>query len=212
MKLNEIFASLSGEPDGFNNKGGLATFIRFQGCNLDCSWCDTPKAKNPNGGYTITVNEVLALVKTKHVIITGGEPLLQREEFAKLVRALTTGGHYVSVETNGSIVIPFHASCLRYVVDYKLRSSCTHVSETLKEEVCSKLNVCDVLKFVIQDLKDYWEAKTVLQIHSQWEMVKVLSPVSKHSQWANILAERMIEDKLEGVILSTQLHKELTLR
>lgn len=100
MKINEIFYSLQGE--GFWT-GTPATFVRFSGCNLRCSFCDTAHQK----GTHMTEKEIVAEVAknpAKHVVITGGEPSLVLTE--SLVDRLHQAGKFVSVETNGTHPLP----------------------------------------------------------------------------------------------------------
>lgn len=217
MNIHEIFTSLSGEPDGFNHQGGLTTFVRLQGCNLDCTWCDTKDALLINTGRNMTVKEVVAQCTSKHVLITGGEPLLQAKEVEQLVKELCsyrTPPHFVTIETNGSIVITMDPArteyeFLRFVVDYKLNSS--GMNEAMKPEIFNSLYSLDVIKFVVTDLQDYHQAKEAIWKNQQWTAKKVFSPVL-HGKWAARLAVEMMEDKLEGVSLSLQWHKLLGLR
>jgi len=99
------FESISGEA-GFFTQGSFATFIRLQGCNLNCVYCDTPKAQNAEGGTRWNINEVVFRCQTKQVLITGGEPLMQESALIALVTALISRGHLVQIETNGSLSIP----------------------------------------------------------------------------------------------------------
>ncbi len=86
---------------------GLPTvFIRLSGCNLDCRWCDTRYAEE--GGSELSVDEVLACVKgyrTRHVCLTGGEPLWH-EGTPELISRLLEEGKQVSLETNGRCPLP----------------------------------------------------------------------------------------------------------
>lgn len=217
MNINEIFTSLSGEPDGFSNQGGLATFVRLQGCNLNCTWCDTKDAILINRGCAMSVEDVAKQCTSKHVIITGGEPLLQQDEVKQLVDILCPYGrrnHFITIETNGSV--PFTTSpaheryeTLRWVVDYKLGSS--GMSESMRPEVFNYLFELDVIKFVIKDLQDYRQAKALVGKNPQWAAKKVFSPILS-GKWAPRLAVEMIKDKLEGVTLSLQWQKLLGLR
>jgi len=100
VRINEIFYSVQGE--GFFT-GTPAVFIRFSGCNLACSFCDTE-----HGSYTeMTSENVLELVSeypSRHVVITGGEPSLQLTE--DFVETLHAHGYFVQVETNGTRLLP----------------------------------------------------------------------------------------------------------
>ena len=77
LKVNEIFYSLQGE----SSYAGLPTiFIRLTGCPMRCGYCDTAYAFN--AGENFTINDILDNIsqyKTKHVTVTGGEPLAQKE-------------------------------------------------------------------------------------------------------------------------------------
>lgn len=75
MKVIEIFTSLQGEGVLM---GTPTTFVRFEGCNLDCQWCDTKYARE--GGREMTPHQVLDEVEERNVpfvCLTGGEPMLQ---------------------------------------------------------------------------------------------------------------------------------------
>lgn len=99
-KINEIFYSLQGE--GYYT-GTPAVFVRFSGCNLKCSFCDTRHEE----GVEMSDEEILAEVE-KHpacmVILTGGEPSLWIDDV--LVDALHRAGKYVCIETNGTRPLP----------------------------------------------------------------------------------------------------------
>ena len=103
MKISEIYASLQGEG---LLAGTPSTFVRTSGCNLRCVWCDTPFTSWKPEGREMAVAEVLAAVDglaPRHVVVTGGEPLLLPEA-ADLCRELRDRGHHVTVETAGSTV------------------------------------------------------------------------------------------------------------
>ena len=100
MKINEIFYSLQGE--GFW-AGTPAVFVRFSGCNLRCSFCDTQHET----GTTLSEAEIVAKVAqwpARHVVITGGEPSLFLT--ASLVEQLHAIDKFVAVETNGTHPLP----------------------------------------------------------------------------------------------------------
>ncbi len=98
-KVNEVFYSLQGE--GFLQ--GLAmSFVRFSGCNLRCSFCDTSYAWQQ--GKPMTVSRIIQQLITypcRQVCLTGGEPFLQN--LSPVVSALKKKNFWVAVETNGTI-------------------------------------------------------------------------------------------------------------
>lgn len=100
MRVNEIFYSLQGEG---SFTGTPAVFIRFAGCNLACPFCDTDHEP-----FTpMSEDEILNKVKAypaRHVVITGGEPLLQLT--GSLVKKLHDEGRFVQIETNGTLPAP----------------------------------------------------------------------------------------------------------
>lgn len=100
MRVNEIFYSLQGEG---HFAGTPAVFIRFSGCNLRCSFCDTDHSSFSE----MTEEEIVAETKrfpAKHIVITGGEPGLQIT--TRLVRRLHEEGCFVQMETNGTRALP----------------------------------------------------------------------------------------------------------
>lgn len=99
-KINEIFYSLQGEGC---HTGTPAIFIRFSGCNLKCSFCDTQHEE----GTLMTDEEIVAEVKkypAVTVILTGGEPSLWIDH--EFVDRLHRAGKYVCIETNGTRPLP----------------------------------------------------------------------------------------------------------
>ena len=99
-KINEIFYSLQGE--GYHT-GMPAVFVRFSGCNLKCSFCDT---RHEEGTWMSDEDIVREVIKypVRVVILTGGEPGLWIDE--RLVDALHQEGKYVCIETNGTCLLP----------------------------------------------------------------------------------------------------------
>ncbi|MDQ6929083.1 MAG: 7-carboxy-7-deazaguanine synthase QueE [Candidatus Eremiobacteraeota bacterium] len=100
LQLNEIFYSLQGEG---TYSGTPAVFVRLAGCNLSCDFCDTDYSLK----RLAPVAEIVAQVRQAGgdcpmVILTGGEPLAQRETFA-LIEALRADGRRVHIESNGTI-------------------------------------------------------------------------------------------------------------
>ena len=111
MHVAETFTSLQGEG---MLAGVPSFFIRTSGCNLRCVWCDTPYTSwRPEGGR-VGVEDLVRLaveVGLPHVVITGGEPLLQRE-LPALTSGLVGRGHHVTVETAGTLAPEFSCHLL----------------------------------------------------------------------------------------------------
>lgn len=127
LAINEIFTSIDGEVNEWG-QGILTTFIRLQGCNLRCSYCDTEQAQEVTEGCDIndvTIEELVyraQMMGCPKITITGGEPLMQ-DNTMDLIHELISKGFLVSVETNGTYNMPnwsCHTGKLNYIVDYKL--------------------------------------------------------------------------------------------
>ena len=100
MKVNQIFYSLQGEG---RYTGVPAVFLRFSGCNMRCWFCDTRHEE----GREMTEEDILRAVTaypTRHIVITGGEPLMQLN--ARLTDLLHQAGYFIQVETNGTLPLP----------------------------------------------------------------------------------------------------------
>ncbi|BEP17293.1 7-carboxy-7-deazaguanine synthase QueE [Pyrofollis japonicus] len=102
----ETFLSLQGEGP-FTGRRSL--FIRLAGCNLRCPFCDTKYSWDVKNAREMTIEELVVLVGRADptlVVVTGGEPLLQRDALEELVRMLYRLGYPVQVETNGTLEAP----------------------------------------------------------------------------------------------------------
>lgn len=97
MRVNEIFYSIQGEG-AFT--GTPAVFVRLSGCNLKCDFCDTEHLSHTEMSEDEIVAEVIKH-PTKHVVITGGEPLLQLS--FELISKLHSENRFIQLETNGTL-------------------------------------------------------------------------------------------------------------
>jgi 7-carboxy-7-deazaguanine synthase len=111
MFISETFSSLQGE----GMLAGVASFfIRTSGCNLRCRWCDTPYTSWVPEGSRRSVENLAAEAEVsglRHVVVTGGEPLLQRE-IAKLTERLKEADLHITVETAGTVSPDFQCDLL----------------------------------------------------------------------------------------------------
>ncbi|MGE5628021.1 MAG: putative 7-carboxy-7-deazaguanine synthase QueE [Solirubrobacterales bacterium] len=207
----EKFISIDGEGP---TAGETAVFIRFGGCNLCCSWCDTAYSIDKNvKGNMLTKEEIYKFIKESginNVTITGGEPLIQ-SGIEELIYYLSGDENLlIHVETNGSV--PFYKlekvwqlPNVSFVLDYKLPDSKMEKFMDLKnyEYIQSK----DVCKFVIASEDDLNKALVIIKRYNLPEKCMVyLSPVTDKIDPAFIV-EYMKNNKLNKVKLQLQLHK-----
>ena len=111
MYISETFTSIQGEG---LLAGVPSHFIRTSGCNMRCVWCDTPYTSWEPDGERRRVSELLEGAQAsgvRHVVVTGGEPLLQRE-IGALTAGLVAAGLHITVESAGTVDPPFHCDLL----------------------------------------------------------------------------------------------------
>ena len=109
MLISETFYSLQGEGE---LTGVPSVFIRTSGCNLRCNWCDTPYASWNPEGTDRSVEELVAEVAatpTRHVVLTGGEPMIAKN-IRELAAALRAAGQHITIET-AATVAPAGIAC-----------------------------------------------------------------------------------------------------
>jgi 7-carboxy-7-deazaguanine synthase len=202
LTVNEIFYSIQGES---TRAGHLCVFVRLTGCDLRCSWCDTPYAFHD--GRKMSVDDVVAIVDSYHcplVEITGGEPLLQEDVYTLMDR-LVGGGHTVMLETGGHRPIDRVPAAVLKIVDVK----CPGSGEQDRNYWANLelLGPHDEVKFVIKDRVDYEYAREVIARYalSAHADAILLSPVHGVLD-PKTLSEWMLADRSPGQ-LQLQLHK-----
>jgi 7-carboxy-7-deazaguanine synthase len=104
LRIQERFVSLQGEG---TRVGTPSSFVRVSGCNLRCAWCDTPRTSWEPEGESIAIEELVAWCSEgpRDVVLTGGEPLLFAAS-APLTQHLRAAGHFVTIETAGTVECP----------------------------------------------------------------------------------------------------------
>lgn len=120
MKLSEIFYSVQGEG---SLVGVPSVFVRTSGCNLRCTWCDTPYTSWQPEGEDWSIDQIMRRVTefgAAHVVVTGGEPMIAPEIVA-LTEALRRAGLHITIETAGTVYQP--VECHLMSISPKLKNS-----------------------------------------------------------------------------------------
>ncbi len=203
LRITEIFHSLQGES---RSMGWPTVFVRLTGCPLRCGYCDTAYAFR--GGEWMEQEDICRRVAEfgcRHVTVTGGEPLAQKEVLPLLV-SLCDAGYETSLETSGSLDVSGVDPRVSIVMDIKTPGS-GEVDKNRWENL-SLLREKDQIKLVIGDREDYEWARTQLRERGLADMAEVLfSPVQGQLAPAD-LADWILEDGLP-VRFQLQLHKIL---
>ncbi|MDE6833085.1 MAG: putative 7-carboxy-7-deazaguanine synthase QueE [Ruminococcus sp.] len=204
----EKFVSINGEG---KRAGELAVFIRFRGCNLKCTYCDTMWANSGDcHADMMSTEDIVSYVNetgVDNVTLTGGEPLLQKN-IDILVESLMKNGHNVEIETNGSVSIEkFSGKAYRpdFTIDYKLPSS--DMESFMNTGNYEYLTENDVIKFVAGSIPDLEKTTEIIEKFSLTEKCHVyISPVFDRINPADIVEYMKIKNS-NKVRLQLQLHK-----
>jgi len=208
FQVAERFVSINGEGQ---RAGEPAAFVRFSGCNLRCSWCDTLWAVEEPAREEMTVSEIIQWVEStgiKNVTLTGGEPMLQKDIRELLVRFSGDPFIRVEVETNGAVDLsPYFgiSDRISYTVDYKCPGS--GMERFMIGHNFKRLRECDTVKFVVTDRFDLMRMFEVIEQYRLTEVCKVyVSPVFGRIDPQEIV-EELLQRKANDVRLQLQLHK-----
>ena len=203
LKITEVFCSLQGESSFV---GWPTVFVRLTGCPLRCGYCDTAYAFH--GGEWRTITELLERVCTfgvRHVCVTGGEPLAQKN-CLPLLAALCDAGYSVSLETSGAIDISQVDARVARIVDIKTPGS-GEVAKNRWDNI-ALLKPTDEVKFVLCSREDYDWARSIVAEHGLTARCDVLFSPSHHQIKPRELADWVVADRLP-VRMQLQLHKIL---
>lgn len=202
LVVHEIYRSIQGE----SSFAGLpCTFVRLTGCNLRCSWCDTPQAFH--GGTRMpraaVLDQALAL-GTPLVELTGGEPLLQPQT-RPLLRELCDAGKTVLLETSGERDIGDIDPRVVRIMDLKAPGS--GESARNRWQNLPLLTKNDEVKVVLLDRADYAWAREIIQREQLHERVREVLLSAVHGKLeTRELVEWVLDDQLP-VRVQLQLHK-----
>jgi len=217
MKISEIFYSVQGEGVLV---GVPSVFIRTSGCNLRCTWCDTPYTSWNPEGREMPLSEILDEARhypARHAVVTGGEPMLT-EEIVDLTQALAL---HVTVETAGTVYQP--VKCDLMSISPKLSNSTPHDPEAgkwaaqhdrLRYQPAVLRKLMDAypyqLKFVVSSPEDLSQIESILTATQAARDRVVLMPEGIDQQtlrdrgvWITELCKR------EGFRYSPRLHIDL---
>ena len=201
LRITEIFHSLQGEA---RDVGWPTVFVRLTGCPLRCGYCDTTYAFQ--GGEWMGIPDIVHTVaqyETRHVCVTGGEPLAQKNCLL-LLGALCRAGYEVSLETSGALDISAVDTRVVRVMDLKTPGSGEHSRNLLSN--IEHLRARDQVKFVICDRVDYDWAKQMMMKYQLNKRCELLFSVSYGQLEARQLAQWILDDHLP-VRFQMQLHK-----
>lgn len=201
LTITEIYPSIQGE----SSFAGLpCTFIRLTGCPLRCNWCDT--VYGFAGGKQYLIEEILAEVRKcglPLVELTGGEPLAQTAVF-ELMNQLLAEGYRLLIETSGSESIKPIPEGVHVIMDIKCPGS--GMDEKNLWENIAWLKPTDEVKFVLRHRQDYEWASGVIDQYQLTKRCQVLLSCAFGLLEPKILAEWMVNDKINAR-LNLQQHK-----
>lgn len=221
LRVAEVFQSIQGEG---RFTGTQSVFLRTTGCNLRCWFCDTPYTSWEPEGQQRPWRDVLAQILSfdcQHVVITGGEPLLQ-PNLVLLSSELKRAGKIITVETAGTVFRPVTADLMSISpklenstpdVNISARWAHRHAARRINREALTQLmSVYDAqLKFVVDRPRDIYDIQSFLTAmpplpRSQvWLMpqARTIEEVREKAEWLEPLAREM------GFVYSSRLHIEL---
>ena len=201
LVVNELYACLQGES---THVGRPCVLVRLTGCHLRCSWCDSGHSFYK--GERLSLDSILERVHSfglPLVLVTGGEPLLQKYT-PEFLRRLADEGYEVLLETSGNLPWRHIDPRVAAIVDVKCPGS--GQAHKNRPELLDGLRERDEVKFVVTGREDYEYARETIERHSLGQRCSVLiSPV-----WEAVspqdLARWILEDKLPAR-MQVQLHK-----
>lgn len=205
----EHFCSINGEGP---SAGFPAVFIRFKGCNLDCSYCDTRWANTPDApSEAMTVSDITGLIRESgltHVTLTGGEPLFRAGMPWLIDQLAAEDDLHIEIETNGSVDLAPLLTCRRrpsFIMDYKLPGS--GMEDAMHLPNLRLLTMADALKFVAGSKDDLRRSLEIIREYDLNGRTQLFfSPVFGRIDPKDIV-DFLIQHQLNDVRLQLQMHK-----
>jgi 7-carboxy-7-deazaguanine synthase len=217
LKIAELFYSIQGEG---SLVGVPSVFIRTSGCNLRCAWCDTPYTSWQPEGTDLELNQILDEVgayPARHVVVTGGEPMIAPDIIA-LTGRLRDRGMHITIETAGTVFAP--VACDLMSISPKLANSTPddprwsrqHERLRIQQPVLAELMARYEyqLKFVIERPEDLDEVRSLVGTLGADRERVILMPEGTDAERLRERGVWLAElCKSEGYRFSPRLHVDL---
>jgi 7-carboxy-7-deazaguanine synthase len=217
LKIAELFYSLQGEGALV---GVPSVFIRTSGCNLRCAWCDTPYTSWQPEGTDFDLDRILdevAAYPARHVVVTGGEPMIAPDIIA-LTGRLRARGLHITIETAGTVFAP--VACDLMSISPKLANSTPDDPQWSRQHERLRIQPLALaelmaryeyqLKFVIQRADDLDEVRRLVELLSADGERVILMPEGTDAERLRERGVWLAEIcKEEGFRFSPRLHVDL---
>ena len=187
MKISELFFSIQGEGE---LTGIPSVFVRTSGCNLRCRWCDTKYSSWTPEGENVDIEELVERVcsyPARHVVITGGEPMIAKD-IKEFVDLLKQSGKHITIETAGTIA-PNGIQCDLASISPKLSDSTPEKGE-ISEEWIERHDSTRIDYNILNDWIDSYEFQLKFVVSRREEINEVKCIIDKIE--SDILPEKVL--------------------
>ena len=187
MKISELFFSIQGEGE---LTGIPSVFVRTSGCNLRCRWCDTKYSSWTPEGENVDIEELVERVcsyPARHVVITGGEPMIAKD-IKEFVDFLKQSGKHITIETAGTIA-PNGIQCDLASISPKLSDSTPEKGE-ISEEWIERHDSTRIDHDILNEWIDSYEFQLKFVVSRKEEINEVKCIIDKIE--SDILPEKVL--------------------
>ena len=187
MKISELFFSIQGEGE---LTGIPSVFVRTSGCNLRCRWCDTKYSSWTPEGENVDIEELVEKVcsyPARHVVITGGEPMIAKD-IKEFVDLLKQSGKHITIETAGTIA-PNGIQCDLASISPKLSDSTPEKGE-ISEEWIERHDSTRIDYNILNEWIDSYEFQLKFVVSRKEEINEVKCIIDKIK--SDILPEKVL--------------------
>ena len=187
MKISELFFSIQGEGE---LTGIPSVFVRTSGCNLRCRWCDTKYSSWTPEGENVDIEELVERVcsyPARHVVITGGEPMIAKD-IKEFVDLLKQSGKHITIETAGTIA-PNGIQCDLASISPKLSDSTPEKGE-ISEEWIERHDSTRIDHDILNEWIDSYEFQLKFVVSRKEEINEVRCIIDKIE--SDILPEKVL--------------------